>query len=564
MQQPPTTKDDYVQSGDQSKHKNPLSKNESNTNNDNNKNTTNNNNNKLSFEIAQPDLFNTEIPHHRRNIIFIMFLLSNLFLNYDTGVIPASLLEIIKEINLDYKEQALLGSLVYLGLSCASLFVSLIFSRFSPSKVCSAILLLNTICCFTFSFTQYKAVLFTMRFCMGVTEAFLVIYGPVWVNNYSPLQHQTKWMGILHSCSVLGVVLGYIVAGIVINFFNDVLSWRFAIQIQGFVQIIFSLFFFFERDEFINVDLSKQVVIHEESLEAEDSGSISVNYQSRRRNANSLSIRRGGGIGNQSRRESRIDTIEMSNLGRYCYQAKLVLMTPLYITITLGLCSIYFIVTGIQFWMTAYLIRILGVEPITVVVLFSMTSVTAPLLGVIMGGVFVDIYGGYKGKNSVKAMKLCCAFGFVSFVFAFPLGFLFSVTYVITLLWFFLFFGAAIIPVGTGIMISSVRRDCQATSSSISQLTFNLFGYFVSPILTGFIMDEFSDKKQGFIWGMRVVFWWVVFSLTFMILSFILVYKKYKKKTPSDEKELNNEDMEEAIAEFMKLEIMRRLAQGSV
>jgi MFS family permease len=113
-------------------------------------------------------------------------------------------------------------------------------------------------------------------------------------------------------------------------------------------------------------------------------------------------------------------------------------------------------------------------------------------------------------------------------------------------------------------MISSVRRDCQATSSSISQLTFNLFGYFVSPILTGFIMDAFIDKKQGFIWGMRVVFWWVVFSLTFMILSFVLVYKKYKKKTPSDEKELNNEDMEEAIAEFMKLEIMRRLAQGSV
>ena len=80
---------------------------------------------------------------------------------------------------------------------------------------------------------------------MGVTEAFIVIYGPVWVNNYSPFQHQAKWMGILHSCSVLGVVLGYIVAGIVINFFSKYLSWRFAIQIQGFVEIIFSLFFFF-------------------------------------------------------------------------------------------------------------------------------------------------------------------------------------------------------------------------------------------------------------------------------------------------------------------------------
>jgi hypothetical protein len=74
------------------------------------------------------------IPSHRRNIIFLIFLLSNLFLNYDTGVIPASLLEILKEIPLDYTEQALLGSLVYLGLSFSSLFVSIIFSKYGPTK----------------------------------------------------------------------------------------------------------------------------------------------------------------------------------------------------------------------------------------------------------------------------------------------------------------------------------------------------------------------------------------------------------------------------------------------
>ena len=517
------------------------------------------------FEIEQPDIYTDQIPSTRRNIIFIMFLLSNLFLNYDTGVIPASLLEIVKEINFDYKEQALLGSLVYLGLSFASLFVSIIFSRFSPSKVCAIILLLNTLCCFTFSLSMNKTILFTMRFFMGVTEAFIVIYGPVWVNNYSPFQHQAKWMGILHSCSVLGVVLGYIVAGIVINFFSKYLTWRFAIQIQGFVEIIFSLFFFFERDEFINVDVTRPAQMYEESLENEnESGSYSINYVSRKKaGVGSVSFR-GHLSGERSRRESRIDSIETSNLGRYCYQTKLVLMTPLYLTITFGLCSIYFIVTGIQFWMTAYLIGIVGIDPITVVALFSLTSITAPLLGVLMGGVFVDSYGGYKGKNSVKAMKLCCAFGFVSFVFAFPLGFLFSLTYVITLLWFFLFFGAAIIPVGTGIMISSVRKDCQAMSSSLSQLTFNLFGYFFAPILTGFIMDSFKDKKQGFIWGMRVIFWWVIFSLIFMVLSYVLVYKKYKSKTAGDENDLYDENMEGEMAEFMKLEINRRLAQASV
>ena len=78
---------------------------------------------------------------------------------------------------------------------------------------------------------------------MGATEAFIVIYGPVWVNNYSPLEYNTTWMGILHSCTVLGVILGYVIAAIIINFFNNKLTWRFAIQIQGFVEIFFALFF---------------------------------------------------------------------------------------------------------------------------------------------------------------------------------------------------------------------------------------------------------------------------------------------------------------------------------
>ena len=33
---------------------------------------------------------------------------------------------------------------------------------------------------------------------------------------------------------------------------------------------------------------------------------------------------------------------------------------------------------------------------------------------------FADKYGGYKGKNTFKAIQMCTAFGFISFVFAFP------------------------------------------------------------------------------------------------------------------------------------------------
>ena len=511
------------------------------------------------LKTQEPD--EVVIPPKKRNIIFNIFLLSDLFLNYDTGVIPASLIQITKEIDLDYSEQALIGSLVYLGLSFASVFVGFIFSKFSPSKVCSVILLLNCISCFIFSMSINKSILFTMRFLMGVTEAFIVIYGPVWVNNFSPPEHSATWMGILHSCSIFGVFLGYLAASLILNFFKGLLSWRFAIQIQGFVEIFLSLFFWVEKDEYINVDIRKKKPLNEIEF---DGNEINVHKNSEGSpsfNSPSNICRVGS-----RKHDPRIDTIELGNIGRYYLQAKTVLTNKLYVLITLSLTCIYFIVTGIQFWITKYLIEILNVEPIVVNVIFAIISITAPLSGVLFGGTLSDKYGGYKGKYETKALQMCTAFGILAFFFGLPMGFMFQITYLSILLWTFLFFGAAIIPIGTGVMISCVPKDCQATSSSISQLVFNLLGYFSSPMVTGFIMDRFEDEKEGFIWGMRLVFFWVIFALFFIWASYIVSYRKSKRNNyeiTEGSSMIEDSSMKENLSNFMKLEINRRLAQGS-
>ena len=143
---------------------------------------------------------------------------------------------------------------------------------------------------------------------------------------------------------------------------------------------------------------------------------------------------------------------------------------------------------------------------------------------------------------------------------------IYQITYLSVLLWTFLFFGAAIIPIATGIMISSVPKDCQATSSSISQLVFNLFGYFSSPMVTGFIMDIFEDEKLGMIWGMRVIFFWVSIALIFIWASYLVSYgnnKRIVNGVTEGSSMLDDNSMKENLSNFMKLEINRRLAQGS-
>ena len=533
--------------------------------------------------------------------IYILFLISNLLLNYDTGVIPASLLEIQKEINFDYTEQALLGSLVYLGLSTASLFVSPIISKYGAKDVCSIVLLLNSLCCFIFSLSKDKFILFSNRFLMGITESFVVIYGPVWINNYSPQNKSTTWLGILHATTIFGMITGYIFSGIVINFMSNFFNWRFAIQIQGIFLIPVSILFYFEDDNYISIKFSsleeeyeaninrynsQKDFIHKINFTVESKNSRNIKsdilnseraiYIQKKIYSSNENILKEGEIGEEKKSKSqKKEKNSQKSYSHYSSSTKniyinflkksiKILSNPIYISMTFGLCSVYFIVTNIQFWMTAYLIDIIGANPLLVVSVFSFSSITAPLLGILIGGTLSDNYGGYKGKNTYKAIQMCVAFGLIAFIFAFPLGFIFSFIYITILLWAFLFFGAAIVPICTGIMISSIKQEDQATSNSLSQLIFNLGGYFLSPFLTGFIMDCFDDEKQGFIWGMRVGFWWVFFSVFSLIFAWVYEYKKRNKYKieglNQDSSSSAEEEMEANFADFIKLEIRRRIA----
>ncbi len=84
-------------------------------------------------------------------------------------------------------------------------------------------------------------------------------------------------------------------------------------------------------------------------------------------------------------------------------------------------------------------------------------------------------------------------FGTCAFIFAAPIGFMQNIVYIYPLLWTLLFFGAALIPTATGVIVNSVSREHQATSSSMSQLIFNTFGFFMAPVLSAAVMDQFTD-----------------------------------------------------------------------
>lgn len=174
----------------------------------------------------------------KRQSIFRMFLYVVIFTNYDTGVIPAALVQIKEELDLNFTQQALLGSLPNFGISFASFFVAICIARYSAKYVLSIALFLNIGFCALFCLSKNLWALYLSRFFMGFTQAFWVIYGPVWTNTFSPKERSTTWLGLLQGFSPLGIIFGYFVTGLIINFWTVSYSWRLSIIIQGILEIL--------------------------------------------------------------------------------------------------------------------------------------------------------------------------------------------------------------------------------------------------------------------------------------------------------------------------------------
>ena len=106
-----------------------------------------------------------------------------------------------------------------------------------------------------------------------------------------------------------------------------------------------------------------------------------------------------------------------------CRQIGMLLCSPLYVLLTLALCFLYFVVTGIQFWITDYLHEVVGEPKEKVLTAFAITSCTGPALGVVFGGWLVDRMGGYKdesGEAVCTALKVCAWFCIGAFAAAVP------------------------------------------------------------------------------------------------------------------------------------------------
>ena len=110
--------------------------------------------------------------------------------------------------------------MVYIGLCFATLFGSFIFHKISANYILAVMVILNAVACYIFILVDDIIILYALRFALGFTQAFVVIHGPVWVNEFSPQESGARWLAMLHSAVVIGILGGYMMTAIFENYFS--------------------------------------------------------------------------------------------------------------------------------------------------------------------------------------------------------------------------------------------------------------------------------------------------------------------------------------------------------
>lgn len=185
--------------------------------------------------------------------------------------------------------------------------------------------------------------------------------------------------------------------------------------------------------------------------------------------------------------------------------------------LSLAQSGLFFVVTGVQFWLPDYLQNVHNVDAHTASIYFSITSLSAPILGVIIGGVIITHLGGY---NTPKAQKTLIISGVCAVICGLPVPFMPEFYQTGILIWLLLFFGGYVVPPLTGVVINSVPDKLKTSANSIANLLQNLLGYLPAPGLYGLVASVSGGSTSRVPMGMLMFS--TIFTISMLIMGITL------------------------------------------
>ncbi len=137
------------------------------------------------------------------------------------------------------------------------------------------------------------------------------------------------------------------------------------------------------------------------------------------------------------------------------------------------------------------------------------------------GGFVVNKKGGYENPKTVYYVFIFASIGIGS---ALIIPFVDYLIPVVALLWVVLFFGGAMMPGLTGLMMCSVSPYLRAFGNSTGEIIKNIFGYFPSPFVYGLFNSLLGDRA-----GIKFLMFWGLWAPILLAYGSYHTHRKLKK-----------------------------------
>ncbi|OII74884.1 major facilitator superfamily transporter [Cryptosporidium ubiquitum] len=190
---------------------------------------------------------------HAIRFVFAWMLIAQVLRNYDTGALPVLLGLISDEFGLDEMKLGVLGAVPYVSAMATAFIMNHPLQKYSQKWIIVTSLFFLSFGLALLLSSTSSTLLYISRIIMGSMQAPLSIYIPVWVDEFTPPNKLTAWMGASQVTMIIGVAIGYLITGFTLNYHN---GWRYSLLVPCLLLLLMSICLMFTKSEYFNVKYS--------------------------------------------------------------------------------------------------------------------------------------------------------------------------------------------------------------------------------------------------------------------------------------------------------------------
>ena len=440
-----------------------------------------------------------------RILVYILLLVSSIFINISSGIFPSSSIDIKTYLNInDYQ----FGHFILyssIGKILGSLIFFTIKKKINRKYLFILTTSINAIIMIVFQFSKLVWLFSISKGIMGITDMLIQIITPIWIQQFGFTKYKLHLNSIIQLSNPLGKILAF--------WANYYLSWLSLFKIGGiFFGIIFISFIIIPNqytskniiilidnetgEELIDKRSEKNVTFYmiNEDYEEESNKNIPLLDKNNNKNNNENELNNNLNINDIINHNGNKKIIHLNNNISIYTRIKMIFSNKLFMISLIIRTLLIGIQSSISFWAPDIMIRLIEIKKKSFKNLLGniLIIITPPL-----GNFICRIIGNFSlisHKKKKKIVLFIILFYIVSFLCCIFISDRKSFSFVATII-LFLFFSSVCLPMLHGICISSINKKLKDNIFSFIHVFTLFFGSGLIPFIFGFFYEKKEKNK---------------------------------------------------------------------